>query len=63
MKTIKSYKDLQSADLEKMAAAVEVDAGHAIPGLRESLNELNKDSQVREYIKSGRSTPPKPSQP
>ena len=35
--TIKSLKDLQAADLEKMAQAVEADAGHALPGLRESL--------------------------
>lgn len=40
MTTIKSYKALQSADLEKMARAAEVDAGHAIPGLRESLADL-----------------------
>lgn len=39
MKTIKSYKDLQSADLEKMALAAEADAGQALPGLRESLAE------------------------
>jgi len=38
--TIRSNKDLQSADLEKMALAVEVDAGHAIPGLRDSLADL-----------------------
>ena len=40
MKTIKSYKDLQAADLEKMALAAEADAGQALPGLRESLAEL-----------------------
>lgn len=38
--TIKSYKDLQGADLEAMAQAAEADAGQAIPGLRESLAEL-----------------------
>lgn len=38
--TIKSYKDLQGADLEAMARAAEVDAGQALPGLRESLAEL-----------------------
>lgn len=37
--TIKSLKDLQAADLEKMAQAAEADAGHSIPGLRESLAE------------------------
>ena len=40
MKTIKSYKDLQTADLEKMALAAEADAGQTLPGLRESLAEL-----------------------
>ena len=40
MKTIKSYKALKSADLEKMAMAAEVDAGHPIPGLLESLADL-----------------------
>lgn len=40
MKTIKSYKDLQNADLEKMALAAEADAGHTLPGLRESLAEV-----------------------
>ncbi len=39
MQTIKSYKDLQTADLEKMALAAEADAGQALPGLRESLAE------------------------
>jgi len=39
MKTIKSYKDLQVADLDKMALAAEADAGQALPGLRESLAE------------------------
>lgn len=39
MQTIKSYKDLQTADLEKMALATEADAGQALPGLRESLAE------------------------
>lgn len=38
--TIKSYKDLQAADLEKMDQAAEADAGQEIPGLRESLGEL-----------------------
>ncbi len=39
MKTIKSLKDLQNADLEKLALAAEADAGQALPGLRESLAE------------------------
>ena len=39
MQTIKSCKDLQNADLEKMALAAEADAGQALPGLRESLAE------------------------
>lgn len=37
---MKTMKDLQTADLEKMAQAAEADAGQAIPGLRESLAEL-----------------------
>lgn len=40
MTTINSYKALKSADLEKMAMAAEADAGHAIPGLLESLADL-----------------------
>ena len=40
MTTIKSFKALNGADLEKMALAAEADAGHAIPGLLESLADL-----------------------
>lgn len=39
--TCKSIKDLHNADLEKIVLAVEADAGHVIPGLRDSLVELN----------------------
>ena len=42
MASIKSITDLQSADLEAMAAAAEADAGQAIPGLRESLDEAKR---------------------
>ncbi|MDL5036852.1 hypothetical protein QRD40_10890 [Comamonas sp. Y6] len=43
MTTIKSYKALKCADLEKIAQAVEANAGHAIPGLLESLADLKTD--------------------
>ena len=39
MKTIQSLKDFQQMDVEKVARAVEADAGHALPGLRQSLRE------------------------
>ncbi|MGV3679657.1 MAG: BrnA antitoxin family protein [Acidovorax sp.] len=35
--TIKSMKDLQALDMEKVAQAIEADAGHDIPDLREAL--------------------------
>lgn len=35
--TIKSMKDLQAMDMEKVAQAIEADAGHGIPDLREAL--------------------------
>lgn len=38
--SIKSLKDLQSLDIEKVSQAVEADAGQPVPGLRESLAEL-----------------------
>lgn len=37
---IKSMKDLQGLDAEAVARAIELDAGQAIPGLRESLDDL-----------------------
>lgn len=40
MTPIKSYKELQSADLEKIAVAAEADAGHSIPELRKALADL-----------------------
>lgn len=36
---IKTLKDLQGLDTDKVARAIEADAGQAIPGLRESLAE------------------------
>lgn len=36
---IKTLKDLQGLDAEKVARAIEEDAGQSIPGLRESLAE------------------------
>lgn len=36
---IKTLKDLQGLDADKVARAIEADAGQAIPGLRESLAE------------------------
>lgn len=32
-------KTLKTLDIDKVAAAIEADAGQALPGLRESLNE------------------------
>ncbi|MEF8689431.1 UNVERIFIED_CONTAM: BrnA antitoxin family protein [Comamonas sp. A-3] len=37
---VKSLKALQGISTEKLAAAIEADAGQAVPGLRESLAEL-----------------------
>ncbi|MDR6767743.1 uncharacterized protein (DUF4415 family) [Acidovorax delafieldii] len=37
---IKTLKDFQGLDADKVARAIEADAGQAIPGLRESLAEL-----------------------
>lgn len=34
-----TLKKLKSMDVSKIAAAIEADAGHALPGLRESLSE------------------------
>lgn len=36
---MKTLKDLQNLDLDKTASAIEADAGHAIPGLHESLKQ------------------------
>ena len=36
---VKSLKRLRKLDVEKVAAAIEADAGQALPGLRESLAE------------------------
>ena len=50
MQSIKSLNDLQSADLEKIALAVEADTGHAITGLCESLADvkvMSKNNQTR----------------
>lgn len=38
--TIKSMKDLQALDMEQVAKAIEADAGHAIPDLREALEDV-----------------------
>ncbi|MBS3018537.1 hypothetical protein DJFAAGMI_01269 [Comamonas sp. PE63] len=37
---VKSLKALQGINTEKLAAAIEADAGQAVPGLRESLADL-----------------------
>lgn len=37
---IKSLKSLQGINAEKLVAAIEADAGQAVPSLRESLAEL-----------------------
>lgn len=34
--------DIQSIDIEKVAKAIELDAGHALPGLRESLGQAKR---------------------
>lgn len=34
-------KTLKKMDVDKVARAIEVDAGHALPGLRESLAQAN----------------------
>lgn len=34
---VKSFKDLQNIDIEKMAKAIEVDAGMPLPELRQAL--------------------------
>ena len=36
---MKTLKDLQNLDLDKVASAIEADAGRAIPGLHESLKQ------------------------
>ena len=37
---VKSLKALKGINTEKLMAAIEADAGQAVPGLRESLTEL-----------------------
>lgn len=39
---VKSLKDLQNIDIEKMAKAVEVDAGMPLPDLRQALEEARQ---------------------
>lgn len=39
--------DLKTLDIEKVAAAIEVDAGEAIPGLRQSLAEARAGKMGR----------------
>ncbi len=36
---IKSLKDLQKLDVEAEAKAIEADAGHKVPGIRQALRE------------------------
>jgi uncharacterized protein (DUF4415 family) len=40
--TIRSLNDVKRIDIEKMAAAIEADAGQSIPGLRESLAQAKR---------------------
>lgn len=55
-------KTLKNLNLEKIAAAVEADAGHALPGLREALAEakagavgaVHKPEQILARRKAGR---------
>ena len=41
---MKTLKDLKNLDINKVAAAIEADAGHSIPGLQESLRQA-KDGE------------------
>lgn len=60
-----TLKDLEALDIEKELAAIEADAGHPIPGLRQSLEQLkagefaavHTPEQIAGYKKLGR--PPK----
>ncbi|MGE8518941.1 MAG: BrnA antitoxin family protein [Alcaligenes faecalis] len=36
---MKTLKDLRNLDIDKVAKAIEAEAGHAVAGLRESLSE------------------------
>jgi hypothetical protein len=38
--TIKSLKDLRGLDAEAEARAIEADAGHKVPGIRQALREV-----------------------
>lgn len=38
--SIKSLKDLQKLDVEAEARAIEADAGHKVPGMRQALREM-----------------------
>lgn len=39
---VKSFKDLRNIDIEKMAKAIEVDAGMPLPDLRQALEEARQ---------------------
>lgn len=39
-KEIRTFEDLAKIDVEKMASAIEADAGFAIPELRQSIQEM-----------------------
>jgi uncharacterized protein (DUF4415 family) len=59
---IKTLKDFQGLDADKVARAIEADAGQAIPGLRESLAEtkagkfaaVHSPESISERSKGGR---------
>jgi len=51
MKTLKSLSQL---NVEKIAAAVEADAGHGLPGLRESLAEAKAGQFAVEHVPARR---------
>lgn len=39
-------------ELEQLAAAIEADAGQAVPNLRQSLAEMDADQRGRQYIEA-----------
>lgn len=43
---VKSLKDLQNIDVEKIAKAIEVDAGMPLPELRQALEEARQVAYI-----------------
>jgi hypothetical protein len=42
MKPMKSLTDFADIDVEAIAAAIEADAGEAVPGIRDALSEARR---------------------